>query len=89
MANSFSWRALFETYCSPCHGHTGAGDGTVSNYFGAIPDLTSGEEQRHGDGWFYATITNGTDRMPRYAHELTPGERWQIVHFLRAAGAAR
>jgi len=45
--------------------------------------------QQHRDGWFYATITNGTDRMPRYVYELTPGERWQIVHFLRAAGGLR
>jgi hypothetical protein len=65
------------------------GQGTVSRYFGPLRDLTSSDVQQHGDGWLYATIVNGTDRMPRYAFELTPDERWQIVHFLRAAGAAR
>ena len=82
-------RALYGTYCSPCHGPTGNGDGSVSAYFPALPDLTSAEMQQRGDGWFYATITNGTERMPRYLAELTPAERWQVVHFLRAAGAER
>ena len=81
-------RALYETYCSPCHGPTGTGDGSVAPYFPALPDLTGADVQQHGDGWFYETITNGTERMPRYLAELTPDERWQIVHFLRAAGAA-
>jgi mono/diheme cytochrome c family protein len=88
-APSTAGRALYGTYCAPCHGLTGAGDGTVSKYFGSIPDLTGSAVQQHGDGWLYATITNGTDKMPRYAYELTPAERWQIVHFLRAAGASR
>jgi S-disulfanyl-L-cysteine oxidoreductase SoxD len=88
-APSSTGRALYEIYCTPCHGSTGAGDGTVSRYFGSIPDLTAPDEQQHGDGWFYATITNGTERMPRYVSELTPAERWQIVGFLRAAGASR
>jgi mono/diheme cytochrome c family protein len=82
-------RALYGVYCSPCHGIDAAGDGVVAPYFGSIPDLTSAEMQQHGDGWFYATITNGTERMPRYISELTPEERWQIVHFLRTAGTAR
>ena len=88
-APSGTGRALFGIYCVPCHGLTGAGDGTVSKYFGSIPDLTGPDVQQHGDGWFYATITNGTERMPRYVSELTPAERWQIVHFLRAAGASQ
>ena len=82
-------RTLYATYCSPCHGLAGNGGTTVSQYFPTIPDLTGPEVQQHRDGWFYATITNGTDRMPRYVYELTPGERWQIVHFLRAAGGLR
>jgi len=82
-------RALYNTYCSPCHGATGSGGGTVSQYFEPLADLTGADVQQHGDGWFYATITNGTERMPRYLGELTPGERWQIVHFLRWAGSPR
>jgi mono/diheme cytochrome c family protein len=69
--------ALYRTYCLPCHG------GAVGQYFPRMPSLTSADVQRHGDGWWYATITNGTGLMPSSRYELTPHERWQIVHFVR------
>ena len=77
-------RALYGMYCVPCHGATGAGDGPVSKYFGEVRGLSAPEVQQHADGWLFATITNGTERMPRYIHEITADERWQIVHFLRS-----
>jgi len=64
-------------YCSPCHG------GAVEHFFPRIPPLNSAEVQRHGDGYLYVIITNGTQMMPSYGHELAPAERWQIVRFLR------
>jgi mono/diheme cytochrome c family protein len=70
--------ALYDKYCVPCH------DGPVGKYFPRMPLLSSPEVQRHGDGWLYATITNGTALMPPYGHELEPAERWQIVRFLRS-----
>jgi hypothetical protein len=70
-------RALFEKYCLPCHG------GPVERFFVRVPPLQSADVQRHGDGWFYATITNGTPIMPAYRYELDPTERWRIVRFLR------
>ena len=77
-------RALYEAYCVPCHGANGEADGPVSKYFGRMRHLTDPEVQQHGDGWLFATISNGTDRMPRYANELTPAERWQIVNVIRS-----
>jgi hypothetical protein len=49
-------------------------------------DLTSADVQRHGDGWFYAIVTSGTEHMPRASHELTPDERWHVVQFVRTLG---
>jgi S-disulfanyl-L-cysteine oxidoreductase SoxD len=70
-------RALYEIYCTPCH------DGAVARFLPNVPPLGSHEVQRHGDGWLYATITNGTRVMPSYGHELDPAERWEIVRFVR------
>src|SRR4051812_38049487 len=86
-------RALFGTYCVPCHGIGGIGDGTVPAHFAIEirirpPDLTSAAVQQHTDGWFFATITNGTPNMPAYHFELTPRERWQIVRYVRQFGTA-
>ncbi|PYQ72618.1 MAG: hypothetical protein DMG04_16875 [Acidobacteria bacterium] len=85
---------LYAAYCAPCHGPHGRGDGPVAREF-APPmgdltgDLTAPDVQRHADGWFYAVITNGTEHMPRSAHELDPSERWQIVRFVRTLGTYR
>jgi S-disulfanyl-L-cysteine oxidoreductase SoxD len=73
-------KALYEKYCLPCH------DGPVGRDFPRMPRLGSPDVQRHGDGWIYATITNGTTLMPAYGHELDPAERWQIVRFVRRMG---
>jgi len=77
-------RSLYRSYCAPCHGANGASDGPVSKYFMPMRALDSTEVQQHNDGWLFATITNGTDRMPSNRYELTPDERWEIVHFLRS-----
>jgi len=85
-----SGRLLYSSYCAPCHGPSGRGDGPVAREFApAMGDLAAPAVQGHGDGWFYAVIANGTEHMPRSAHELEPAERWQIVHFVRSLGMAR
>jgi mono/diheme cytochrome c family protein len=69
--------ALYRIYCVPCH------EGPVAPYFPKMPSLADPSLQSHGDGWWYATITNGTSLMPAYGHELDPDERWAIVRFAR------
>jgi S-disulfanyl-L-cysteine oxidoreductase SoxD len=73
-----SGQGLYHTYCLPCHG------GPVEKFFPRMPRLTDADVQQHGDGWLFATITNGTPLMPAYGHELDPTERWQIVKYVRA-----
>ena len=75
--------ALHEVYCAPCHGLSGKGDGPVAKYYVSVGDLTKDDVQRHTDGWLYGVIVNGTEKMPRFAHELAVVERWEIVGFVR------
>lgn len=82
-------RVLYSIYCEPCHGNAGMGNGPIAKYYLPMRDLTSAEVQQHSDGWLYATIASGTEKMPRYSHELSGIERWEIVHFVRSLGAAR
>lgn len=77
-------RTLYGVYCVPCHGPAGGGDGAVAKYFGQMRSLSDPEVQQHTDEWLFGTITNGTDRMPRYSHEITVAERWLIVRFVRS-----
>jgi mono/diheme cytochrome c family protein len=81
-------RSLYVIYCAPCHGMSGRGGGPVAKYYVPVGDLASADVQQHADGWLYTMITNGTDKMPSYAHELTVSERWEIVYFTRSLSVA-
>jgi len=78
-------RALFMTYCLPCHGESGKGDGLVGKVFELEPtDLTSDYVKDDlTDGWIWGTITFGSYVMPRYDYDMKPTERWHVVNFIR------
>ena len=75
----------YGTYCRPCHGPKGAGDGTVAKHLPIPPvDLTRADLQSgRSDGSFYYTIRHGNVIMPGYAYALTPEETWNVVHYVR------
>ncbi len=77
--------ALFMTYCFPCHGETGKGNGPVSKVFDTQPaDLTSDYVKNDlSDGWIWGTITFGSYIMPHYSYDMNPTERWDVVNFVR------
>jgi mono/diheme cytochrome c family protein len=81
--------ALFTTFCSPCHGKTGMGDGLVTTHgFPAPPSYSTGQSSRGGamkdltDGKIYHTITYGLNNMGSYASQLSPEERWKVVMYV-------
>ncbi len=76
-------KALFDTYCVPCHGLTAKGDGPVSRKFPGVPDLHAEIFQKRTDGWIYGTIRNGGPLMPAYGEALTATDRWNVVNYLR------
>lgn len=82
-------KVLFEHFCSPCHGLTGQGDGTVvAHGFPAPPSYSKGQSSRGGamkdltDGKIYHTITYGLNAMGSYASQLAPDERWKVVMYV-------
>ena len=77
-------KVLFETFCIPCHGQDGKGDGTLRDLFPKPPDITATAYHTRKDGFFFYRITFGSAVMPGYGHNITPEERWIIVHYLRA-----
>lgn len=79
-------RLLFSTYCVPCHGESGRGDGPIVKVFTAPKDLTGAGVQDRADGWIFGTIRNGGNLMPRYGHELAPEDRRAIVAYVRTLG---
>jgi mono/diheme cytochrome c family protein len=75
----------YQIYCTPCHGQTGEGDGTIIEYgMPAPPSLHDPELAARQHGYYFAIITNGTRVMPRYAPQIPPEDRWAIVAYMRA-----
>jgi mono/diheme cytochrome c family protein len=82
-------QTLFISFCSPCHGKNGQGDGLVVQHgYPAPPSYSKGQSSRGGamkdltDGKIYHTITYGVNAMGSYASQLSPEERWKVIMYV-------
>lgn len=76
---------MFNAFCAPCHGLTGAGNGmVVQRGFTAPPPLSADYLRGMPPGYFFAVITNGIGAMPDHASQIRPADRWAIVAYLQA-----
>ncbi len=79
----------FNTYCAPCHGDSGQGNGPVAHLMTKRPDnLIAGTSKYVPDGYIYGAIRDGILTMPSYAQEVPPEQRWQVVMYLRSMQSA-
>ncbi len=79
-------RLRFNIYCAPCHSRTGDGNGVVpSRGFPRRPPSYHIERLRKAPlGYFFDVITHGFGIMPEYSAQISPGDRWAIVAYIRA-----
>jgi len=78
-------KVLFTTYCSHCHGLTGAGDGTIiQNQKFPAPPSFQGPLKDLPEGKMFHTITYGKNLMGSHASQLNKEERWKIIHYLQS-----
>lgn len=76
---------VFRTYCVPCHGGAGKGDGPVAmRGFPAPPPLTSQNALAMKDGQVFHVITHGQNNMPGYASQISTDDRWKAVVYVRS-----
>jgi hypothetical protein len=73
----------FLTFCSPCHGDLGEGNGRLQGQFPNGPTFHSNAVINMSDGQIYHIITNGRNVMPSYASQITRRERWAIINYVR------
>lgn len=76
-------KALYETYCSVCHGEDGKGDGPVAEKIPHPPSYTSDRLLQFPSGRIFHVITMGAGKMPPYTSQLSLDERWKVVTYLR------
>ena len=84
----------FGIYCSVCHGMNGSGNGLVNRRARKImasswiPPSSLHQDtltqDKYPDGKLFSTISNGVRKMPGYAGQIKPQDRWAIVAYVRA-----
>lgn len=84
-------RKIFNVHCIVCHGERAEGNGPIvgPNLFPAPPSLHTEQARGFQDGRIFHVITRGQNKMPSYARELAPEERWSVVHYVRALQRAQ
>lgn len=71
---------LFNRFCLPCHGATGAGDGTVAKRgFPPPAALFADHARAMKDGQLFHIISYGQGNMPAHAAQISEEDRWRIV----------
>lgn len=76
---------VFKSWCVPCHGGGGKGDGPVAmRGFPAPPPLTSQSALTMKDGRIFHVITHGQNNMPGYASQISAEDRWMAVVYVRS-----
>lgn len=78
-------RERYDIFCSVCHDQAGTGLGmVVQRGFPAPPTYHSDRLRSTPVGHFYDVVTNGFGRMPDYADQIPPADRWAIVAYVLA-----
>ena len=78
-------KKLYLTYCAPCHGNAGKGNGIASASLNPKPaDHTSALVQSESDGSLYWKLTEGRAPMPSYKLALPDIQRWQLINYIRS-----
>lgn len=77
-------KRLYGNFCVHCHGKEGMGKGTVpenSDY--PNPPAYSGPQLKElSEGKMYHTLTYGKNLMGSHASQLSPTERWTLIHYV-------
>ncbi|MBA4304764.1 MAG: cytochrome C [Sphingobacteriaceae bacterium] len=73
---------FYNSYCSPCHGKEGKGDGLVGQKYGGVPNYQASYIVNQPSGHIYHVITKGKGRMWGHGSQIRPEERWQIVMYV-------
>ena len=82
--------ALYRENCASCHGVSGRGDGPAAVGLRVRPaNLTEPHLFAHSPADLFRWVSQGraNGAMPGFAGALPPGQRWDVINFIRARAA--
>ena len=82
-------KIAYTTYCVPCHGDKGKGNGVAAAGLATPPaDHTSAKIQAQSDGALFWKIYTGNNPMPAYK-SLTQTQIWELVNYIRSLSKSK
>jgi mono/diheme cytochrome c family protein len=76
---------IFATFCVPCHGTGGLGDGVITKKgFPPPPSLMADKALQLKDGHMFHIVTYGQNNMPPLAGQVQRNDRWRVILYLRS-----
>jgi mono/diheme cytochrome c family protein len=76
---------VYQTYCQPCHGGAGKGDGPVAmRGFPPPPSLLADHALQLTDDQIFEIVTRGQKNMPSYAVQTSPQDRRAAISHIRS-----
>ena len=79
-------KSQYKIFCSPCHGMTGLGDGTVKKKWDLIPSIAASDSRANGYkiGRVYHIITAGFSTMASYKAQIpSDKDRWFVAEYVK------
>ena len=77
--------SVFTTFCQPCHGAGGKGDGPVAlRGYPPPASLIAEKAVQLTDDQIFQILTSGRVNMPSYASQISREDRWNAVAYVRA-----
>ncbi len=79
-------KTLYQSYCAPCHGKNGKGDGPAAASLHPKPaDYSAPTVQAESDGALFYKISEGHSNtaMPPFKAVLHPEQSWAIINYIR------
>ncbi len=77
-------QTTFQTFCTPCHGGRGEGDGViVARGYPPPPSLLAVRARAMKDGQMFHVVSYGQQNMPAYASQIETSDRWRVVAYVR------
>ena len=77
-------KALYQIYCAVCHGAEGKGDGPIAAKIPPPPPYRSARLLAYPVGRLFHVISKGAGKMPSYATQLAPDDRWLVATYVHA-----
>ena len=76
---------VYQTYCQPCHGGAGKGDGPVAmRGFPPPPSLLADRAVHLTDDQMFEIVSHGQKNMPSYAVQVPPLDRRAAISYVRS-----